>query len=274
MSRVRLGTVPHYAILSGVALAFSFPFIWMLITSLKGPQQMFEFPPRLIPQPVVWENYARAWKAAPFALYFANSLIVTGSILMLQLLTCSLAAYAFAHLDFPGRGVLFSILMAALMVPTQVTMLPNFLLLKEVNLLNTYAAQIVPFIGSAFGTFLFRQRFLQVPKELIEAARLEGAGELRVLRDVMVPLALPVAATFALFSFVTHWNDYFWPLIVTNDDAVRTLPIGLVKMKNVEGEGNWNVIMAANMFLVAPVVLVFLAARRHLVRAFVTGGIK
>lgn len=269
-----LSRVPRVVLLSIAAVVFIFPFIWLVITSLKGAHQMYEFPPSLIPKPLTWSNYVTAWNAAPFARYLLNSIIVTALILVTQLVTCSLAAYAFAFIAFRGRDIIFAVLLAAMMVPAQVTMLPNFLLLSELKLLNTYAAMVLPFIGSAFGTFLLRQRFLQVPQEFREAARLEGAGELRILRDIMVPLALPTIATFGLLSFVGHWNDYFWPLIVTSDDSVRTLPIGLARMSDAEGGSNWNVVMAANVFLVAPVVVVFLLVRRQLVKAFVAGGLK
>lgn len=257
-----------------ISFVFVFPFLWLVVTSLKGAHQLYEFPPSFVPKPVLWENYAKAWNAAPFGRYFLNSVIVAGSIFVTQVISCSLAAYAFVFLRFPGRDALFAILMAAMMVPMQVTMLPNFLLLKDLQLLDTYWALIIPFIGSAFGTFLFRQRFLQIPKEFHEAARLEGAGEMRILKDIMVPLAMPSVVAFGLISFVGHWNDYFWPLVVTSSDAIRTLPIGLARMSDYQSGANWNIVMAANVFLVAPIVAVFLVLRRHLVNAFVTGDLK
>lgn len=265
----------EYVALILVGLIFVFPFAWMFLTSFKSLGEVFQFPPQLLPEAWLWENMKTAWESGPFLTYFFNSLIVTVSILILQLITGVLAAYAFARYQFKGRDLLFGLTLVALMVPPQITFVPVFLLMSHWGWLNTYLSLIIPYAASAFGIFLLRQAFRQVPEEVIEAARLDQASEWKIIWRIMVPMARPVLVTFGLFSFIYHWNDYFWPLVMTNQEAIRTLPIGIAMLKDASSGGvMWNVVMAGNLILVIPILIIFFVAQRQIIRAFVYSGVK
>ncbi|WP_325176674.1 carbohydrate ABC transporter permease [Paenibacillus alkalitolerans] len=257
-----------------LVLVFALPFAWMLSTSLKTLPETMIFPPEWIPKNFVWQNFAEAWGSGPFLQYFTNSVIIAVGILVLQMLTIIPAAYAFARYRFMGSGILFGLVMITLMIPGQLIFLPVYLQLSAWKLLNTHLALILPFASSAFGIFLLRQSFKQVAEELIEAARLDNAGEWKIIWKLMVPMAKPVLVTFTLFSFIAHWNDYFWPLVMTTDEAARTLPLGIAKIREVEGVATWNVLMAGNLILVLPILIVFFFAQRQIIRAFVYNGVK
>lgn len=248
---------------------FVFPFFWMLTTALKTMPEVYQFPPNLIPKNWQWENVVQAWNSGPFLRYTLNSLIVAVGILILQIGTAVPAAYAMARYAFKGRQVLFAFVLIALMIPPQLMFLPIYVQLSGWGLVNTLWSLILPYGASAFGIFLLRQSFMQVPDELIEAARLDDASEFKIMWTVMVPMAKPVLITFGLFSFIYHWNDFFWPLILTHSDSVRTLPVGIAKLKDTQGDTAWNVIMAGNMILVFPILILFFIAQRHIIRAFV-----
>ncbi|GAB7388630.1 carbohydrate ABC transporter permease [Bacillaceae bacterium] len=257
-----------------VAAIFVFPFLWMLLTSFKSLQEVVKFPPQWLPETWQWQNFVQAWESGPFLTYFMNSVLVALGILFLQLLTGIPAAYAFARYRFPGREFCFGLTLLALMIPPQITFLPVFLQMSRWDWLNTYLALILPYAASAFGIFLLRQAFMQVPEEIVEAARLDQASEWQILWKIMVPMAKPVLVTFALFSFIYHWNDYFWPLVMTNREEIRTLPVGIAMLKDSEGGVNWNIVMAGNLILVLPILLLFFFAQRQIIRAFVYSGIK
>ncbi|NMF00505.1 ABC transporter permease subunit [Aneurinibacillus aneurinilyticus] len=259
----------EWLLLLAVALLFVFPFLWMALTAFKTLPEVFRFPPTFLPESWQIQNFAVAWKSGPFLTYLVNSLFVALSILVLQLFTAVPAAYAFARYKFKGRNVLFGLTLIALMIPPQVIFLPIYVFMSEWNLVNTLWSLILPYGASAFGIFLLRQAFMQVPDEVIEAARLDNASEWKIMWKVMVPMAKPVLVTFGLFSFIYHWNDYFWPLIMTNNEQVRTLPIGVAMMKSSEGDTLWHVIMAGNMILVVPILMIFFFAQRHIINAFV-----
>ncbi|MCI1693338.1 carbohydrate ABC transporter permease [Aneurinibacillus aneurinilyticus] len=259
----------EWLLLLAVALLFVFPFLWMALTAFKTLPEVFRFPPTFLPESWQIQNFAVAWKSGPFLTYLVNSLFVALSILVLQLFTAVPAAYAFARYKFKGRNVLFGLTLIALMIPPQVIFLPIYVFMSEWNLVNTLWSLILPYGASAFGIFLLRQAFMQVPDEVIEAARLDNASEWKIMWKVMVPMAKPVLVTFGLFSFIYHWNDYFWPLIMTNNEQVRTLPIGVAMMKSSEGDTLWHVIMAGNMILVVPILIIFFFAQRHIINAFV-----
>lgn len=265
----------EYVALILVGLIFVFPFAWMFLTSFKSLREVFQFPPQLLPEAWLWENMKTAWESGPFLTYFFNSLIVTVGILILQLITGVLAAYAFARYQFKGRDLLFGLTLVALMVPPQITFVPVFLQMSHWGWLNTYLSLIIPYAASAFGIFLLRQAFRQVPEEVIEAARLDQASEWKIIWRIMVPMARPVLVTFGLFSFIYHWNDYFWPLVMTNQEAIRTLPIGIAMLKDASSGGvMWNVVMAGNLILVIPILIIFFVAQRQIIRAFVYSGVK
>lgn len=252
-----------------VALLFVFPFLWMASTAFKTMAEVRQFPPTLLPQTWEWGNFAQAWQSGPFLTYTWNSILVAVGILILQFLTAVPAAYAFARYKFPGRNLLFGLVLVVLMIPGQVIFLPIYVQLSGWGLVNTLWSLILPYAASAFGIFLLRQAFMQVPDEVIEAARLDDASEWKIMWTIMVPMAKPVLVTFGLFSFIYHWNDYFWPLIMTNSDEARTLPIGISSLHMSDGGTLWNVMMAGNMILILPILVVFFVAQRHIIQAFV-----
>ncbi|HEX4841241.1 MAG TPA: carbohydrate ABC transporter permease [bacterium] len=274
MTSRRAGQIATYAMVVALAAVFALPFVWMLTTAVKPHDEIFTYPPRWIPS--VWKvgNFAAAWTKAPFARFFFNSVVVTASVVGIQLMTASLAAYAFARLRFPGKSVLFLAYLSIIMVPSQVTLIPNFITLKNLGLLNTYGALILPFAATGFGTFLIRQYFLSIPTELFDAATMDGANHLYTLWHVCLPLARPALATFALLTTMWHWNDFFWPLIVTNSVNMRTMPLGLVVFTHSEQGTSWDLLMAAGIFTALPVVVLFLAAQRYFVQGIARVGIK
>ncbi|MBM6387180.1 MULTISPECIES: carbohydrate ABC transporter permease [Paenibacillus] len=253
---------------------FAIPFLWMISTSLKSYPETVIFPPQWIPSKVMWSNFQAAWESGPFLKYLMNSVVVSISILLLQFTTIILAAYAFARYSFKGDKLLFGITMVTLMIPGQLIFLPVYLLLSKWGLINNLLALILPFASSAFGIFMLRQSFKQVQEELIEAARLDQTPEWKIILRIMVPMARPTLVTFALFSFIAHWNDYFWPLVMTTSDAARTLPIGISKLREVDGGAAWHILMAGNMILVVPILIVFLFGQRQIIKAFVYSGVK
>lgn len=269
-----VSTAFSYVGMALLVVVFAMPFFWMLSTSFKTLPETMVFPPEWIPKRYEWVNYADAWNSGPFLNYFTNSFIVSIGILIFQFCTIVPAAYAFARYTFKGSSVLFGLVMVTLMIPSQLIFLPVYLQLSQWQLLNTHLALILPFASSAFGIFLLRQSFMQVPEELIEAARLDHTPEWKIIWRIMVPLAKPVLVTFALFSFIAHWNDYFWPLVMTTNEAARTLPLGIAKIREVEGVATWNVLMAGNVILVLPILVAFFFAQRHIIRAFVYTGVK
>lgn len=253
---------------------FAIPFVWMISTSLKSYTETVIFPPKWIPKEIKWENFALAWNSGPFLKYFINSALVSIGILIMQFLTIIFAAFAFARYRFKGDQFLFGVTMVTLMIPGQLIFLPVYLLMSKWGLLNTLFALILPFSSSAFGIFLLRQAFKQVQEELLEAARLDDASEWKIIHKIMVPMARPTLVTFALFSFIAHWNDYFWPLVMTTTEAARTLPIGIYKIREVDGGTAWHILMAGNMILVIPILIVFFIAQRQIIKAFVYSGVK
>ncbi|MDQ0999657.1 sn-glycerol 3-phosphate transport system permease protein [Neobacillus niacini] len=266
-------------IVNGIGLAlvvsiFALPFVWMISTSFKTLAETLVFPPQWYPKNLMWQNFVEAWNSGPFLKYFTNSVIVAVGILIFQLATVIPAAYAFARYNFPLKNFFFAITMVTLMIPAQLIFLPVFLNLSSWGLLDTLWGLILPFATSAFGIFMLRQTFMQIPEEIIEAARLDNASELKIMRRIMVPMAKPTLVTFGLFSFITHWNDYFWPLVMTTSEKSRTLPIGIAQLRQVEGGATWNILMAGNMILVIPILIIFFIAQRQIIRAFVYTGVK
>lgn len=256
------------------------PFAWMLSTSLKPQNEVFSYPPQWIPSTLLWENYARAWAAAPFGRYFFNSALVALTVTLADVVTSSLAAFAFGRMEFPLRNALFTVFLASLMIPHQMTIIPAFLLLKtfgEISPaigLDTYFSLIAPFAASAFGVFMLRQSFMQLPNELEDAATLDGCGRLGFLTRVVLPLSRPALATLALFAFQGNWNSYLWPLIVTNSDGMRTVQIGLRYFVGQEGSSQWGLLMAAAVFVSMPVVILYLFVQRQFVQGIAATGIK
>lgn len=272
--RNRLVDAACYAFLVIAAIVTLMPFVWMVSSSLMPRHEIFAPGFRLFPSNPTIVNYAEALREAPLLRFLLNGVIVTVSILLLQLLTILPAGYAFARLHFRGRVVLFALVLAALGVPGYVRAIPNFLLLSRFDLLNTYAALIVPFIGSAFGIFLMRQFFRQLPSDVLDAARLDGCGTGQLIWHILVPLTRPAVAAFAVFSIVAHWNDFFWPLVVIRTSRLLTPPAGIAFFANADGGENWGVVMAAGVVVITPLLLMFLIARRHFIASLAQGATK
>lgn len=265
------------AIMAIVCIVMLLPFIWMLSTSFKTLEEIFVFPPQFIPKTFQWSNYLDAWNRAPFGLYFFNSIFTTLLIVAFQLVSSVLAGYAFARLNFKGKRLLFLIVLATMMIPIQVTFIPDFLIIKKFGWFDTYLGLILPFCASGFGIFMFRQAFMQIPKELEEAAILDGCNHLQIIRHIMFPLSTASIITFTLFCFIWHYNDFFWPLIVTNSEELRTLQVGLSSMIAEEGGDTgtqWNLIMAAASMIIFPMLVLFLAVQKFIVRGVSTTGLK
>lgn len=242
------------------------PYLWMVLSSFMSLEEVSTG--TMIPSRLQWSNYSEVLSSAPFGRYYFNTILVTVSIAVLQIGFACTAGYAFARLRFPGRDLLFVLVLVCLLIPPEVRFMPVFLGLNEAGMINTYWALILPHSVSALGTFLMRQAFLVVPDEVVDAAKVDGAGTLRIIWSVMMPAARPTIIAFALFSVVYHWNDYFWTLVMTSDESVRTLPLGIALLKE-EGTGlRWHIIMAGNVLMVAPLLVLFAIAQKHIVRAF------
>lgn len=257
-----------------ILLVFVFPFLWMLSTSLQTFQETLSFPPVWIPASPQWGNFVKAMTAGPFLTYTRNSIVITITILVLQFAVMIPAAYAFAKYKFRGNSLLFGLVLLAFMMPTQVTFIPVYMMLADWGLIKTIWPQIIPFMSNAFGIFLLRQYFKQIPQEIIESARLDNASEFKVIWNIMTPMSRPALATIALFSFVAHWNDYFWPLVMTDTTLVRPLTLGIATLRETEGISNWHIIMAGNVVLVIPILIVYFFCSKQIVKAFVYSGIK
>ena len=251
-----------------LVLVFFFPFFWMLSSSLKTLGETMQFPPSLFPAVPQWHNYLDAMKSGPFGTYLLNSIIVTGTVLICQTITVIPAAYAFSQYRFRGRKALFGMTLITMMVPVQLIFLPIFIMFAQWHMINTYASLVLPFATSAFNIFMLRQTFNRMPPELIEAARLDHASEFTIVRKLFLPMAKPTLVTLALLTFIGTWNDYFWPLVLTTKDIARTLPVGVAALRASESGVNFQVLMAANVILTAPIMIVYLFANKHIVKAF------
>ena len=254
-------------VLGMIALFWLAPYAWMVLTSFKTLPEIVQAPTAPLPSGLSFESYAGVLEALPLGHYFLNTTVMALGIALVQIVVALPAGYALAKLRFTGRAVAFVLVIATLLIPAQVRFVPVFALLADFGLVNTMTALILPFGVSAFGTFLIRQALLSVPDSIIEAARMDGASELRIVYGLLAPMLKPTLMSFFLFSFVYHWNDYFWPLVMTTDDAVRTLPLGVALLRE-QGTGvRWHIVMAGNVLLSAPVLLVFALTQKHLLRA-------
>lgn len=272
--RVATTLVRHGALLACSAL-FILPFVWMVGTSLKTNQQAVAYPPQWIPNPFAWRNYADALDAVPLLRYGWNTTRICLVTIVGALLSNALVAYGFSRVEWRGRDPLFVLVLATMMLPAQVTMIPLFLIFARLDWTNTYLPLTVPsFFGNAFFIFLLRQFFLRIPRDYTDAARLEGASELRILRDIVVPLARPALITVALFQFLGSWNDFLGPLLYLNDQEKFTLSLGLANMQSNYGLSQYGQIMAAATMTVAPVLIAFLVAQRYFVQGIATSGLK
>lgn len=264
-----------FLVVTALALAVILPFIWMITTSLKNQTEVFAYPPTWIPKQIQWQNYLEVWKEAPFGRYFLNSTIVALCVTAGQLISCILAAFAFARMNFKGKNAMFLVFMSTTMISTQVTLIPSYLIIRTLAWTDTYQALIVPFLANAFGVFMLRQSFRGIPREMEEAAKLDGCGRFRFLLQILLPLCTPILASQALFAFMGNWNSYLWPLIVTNRDAMRTIQIGLRYFVSGEG-GNtqWGVYMAAAVLVSIPVIIIYFLVQKTFVQSMASTGLK
>jgi multiple sugar transport system permease protein len=261
----------HLVLIAG-AVVTTAPLLWMITMSLK-PARLTYSPPYLIPTVFEWSNYAAAWQAAPFARYYLNTAIMAVGITVCQLLFSSLAAYAFARLKFPGRDLLFLVVLGTMMVPIQVLIIPSYLIVKDFGWQNTFWALIVPRAVSAFGIFLLRQHYLSIPRELDEAAMIDGASRLGVWWRIILPLSRPALATLAVFAFLFAWNDFLWPLVVTDDPDMRTIQLGLVMFQGRYGT-NWTLLMAGTVTATLPTIIAFLLGQKQFIESIALSGVK
>ena len=262
-----------YAALALGAAAMIVPFLWMLSTSLKNDMQAYQFPPIWIPRPAAWENYPNAWNALPFNRFFLNSAFVSLVLTGGQLLTCSLGAFAFARLRFPGREQLFVLYLATLMIPFQVIMIPLFVLVSRLRWIDSFWGLTVPLAFSPYGTFLLRQFFKSIPRELEDASKIDGCSYWRIYWNVMLPLSKPALATLGIFVFMWSWNNFLWPLLIINSLEMKTLPLGLAYFLG-QYTVYWNLLMVGATIALAPVLIVFFLAQRYFIEGITLTGLK
>jgi multiple sugar transport system permease protein len=264
---------PRHIVLMPLAAVMLLPLLWMLVTSIETLAESRHFPPTIVPSGIHWENYPNALDSAPFGRFFANSLVVTLASVAGNLVFCSLAGYAFARLRFFGRDVIFIVLLATLMVPFQVTMIPTFLIVQHLGLVNSLGALIAPNLVTPFGIFLLRQFFRTLPIDLEEAARIDGCSRLGVLFRVVLPLSMPALATLGIVTFLWTWNDFLWPLIAISSTDQSTVQLGLASFQGAH-QTRWTLLMAGNVVALAPMLLVFVFAQRWFVQSIAATGVK
>jgi multiple sugar transport system permease protein len=270
----RIGRYLGVLALVVVAVLVVLPILWTLSTSLRTPATSFNNPPAWIPLHPIWHNYSTVFKSVPLATFILNSVVVTGLIVLFQLITSTMSGYAFAMVNFRGRNGLFAVVLATLMVPAQTTIIPVYILISKLHLVNTRTSLVLPVIGGAFGTFLMRQYFLQMPKELGEAARVDGASHFRVFTQIYARMALAPMATLAVLNFSAYWNEFFRPLIFLQDSSKFTLPVGLVTLQGNFGTGSVSVVLAGIVLALLPSIAIFAVAQRYFVEGVTAGSFR
>lgn len=271
--RVLQSVVLHLLIVAA-AILVGFPFFYMVTTSFKTLGEVYTIPIKWLPDRLMWQNYVDAWTLVPFGRFTMNSLIYTVTITLGELAMGVCAGYAFGRLRFPKKDLLFFVVLLTFMIPGQVTLIPRFILLKELQWINTYPGLIVPELSSAFATFLLREHFRSLPDELFDAAKIDGAGYFRQMVQVALPLSKPITVTLMLLATVHHWNAYLWPLVVTNTLNMRTLPIGLQFLRGMETIAHWHVVSAGATLVVAPLVILFLFTQKQFIAGAIQGAVK
>ncbi|MEP7003252.1 MAG: carbohydrate ABC transporter permease [Chloroflexota bacterium] len=270
---MRLGKVGAYIVLVIAALVVAFPLLLALSYSFMGERDIATFPPPVIPTNPTLANYMTVLDTIPIGRYLLNSFIVSTAVVIGQLITASLAAYAFSFLVFRGRSLLFFLFLTTLMIPWEATIIPNYLTIRQLGWLDTYQGLAVPFMATAFGTFLLRQGFMQIPRELWDAARIDGASSFRFLRTMVIPLSRPALATVAIYGFLSTYNQYFWPLLITNQTLMRTTQVGVAQLR-FEESARWGVIMAGVIMVAVPTLALLVAGQRQLIRGLTAGAVK
>jgi multiple sugar transport system permease protein len=262
-----------YLALTLVAVVALVPFLWMLSTSLKNVDEVFIYPPKWIPDQLRFDNYTSIWRELPVNRWVLNSVLVAFTGVLGHLVFCSMSAYAFARIRFPLREPLFYLFLITMLIPGQVQLIPNFVLMRNLNWIDTYWALIMPGLAGAFGTFLLRQFFMTLPRELEDAARVDGASYWRIFRSIVLPLSGPALATVGVFTFIEKWNDFIWPLVVINSTEKMTLPLGLAYLNSARST-DWTRLMAGDVVSLIPMILVFAFAQRYFVRGISLTGLK
>ena len=263
-----------YLVLCAIAFLMLFPLLWLIGTSFKSPgEDIFTFPPQIFPSQPTFDNFITVWDAYPFGLYLYNSAIVAFLAVGLNLLLCSLAAYPLARLDFRGREFIFALVLATIMIPFQIVMIPLYIMAVNLGLRNTYLGIVLPNLTSAFGIFLLRQALKAVPWELEEAARIDGCSELGIWWNIMIPAIRPALFTLAIFVFIGSWSDFLWPLIVLDDPNYYTLPLAVANLAD-SFSLDWRLVAAGSVISIAPILLLFLFLQRYIVPTDVGSGVK
>lgn len=264
-----------YGSLSAIASLMLFPLLWLLSTALKSADEnIFQSPPQLLPSHPTVENIITVWQSNDFGRYLFNSSIVAILSVVINLIFCSLAAYPLARLEFKGKEIIFSLVVSTIMIPFQIVMIPLYILAVQSGLVNTYLGVILPNLASAFGIFLLREAFASVPKELEEAARMDGCWELGIWWSVMLPAIRPSLVTLAIFVLIGAWSDFLWPLIILQDDAYYTLPLGVAKLAEGAFGLNWRLVAAGSVISIAPVLVLFMFVQRYIVPTSTGSGVK
>jgi sn-glycerol 3-phosphate transport system permease protein len=263
-----------YAAMFAVVLIIGIPVAWVLSGALKTNREIFSITPQLLPANPNFDNFVKAWQAAPFDRFYLNSFITTLLGAGAEIIMAVTTAYALVFVRFPKRDWVFFLLLVALMVPDEVVLVPNYLTIAGWKMVNTYPGIVLPGASIAFGAFLLRQYFRTIPLDLIDAARVDGAGHLRTLWHVVLPVAAPAVATTALLSITAKWGEYIWPLLITTTEDMRTLPVGISRLLDQEGNTEWGVVMAGTLFVTVPVMLIFLYAQRFVVDGIAAGAVK
>jgi sn-glycerol 3-phosphate transport system permease protein len=276
--RIKIGKLLNklliYVLVVLGAVFISFPFFQMIMTSFKDITEVYKTPMVIFPSEWQWKNYVDAWTLVPMGRFAMNSIIYTVTITIGELLMGITAGYAFARLRFPFREKLFFVILITFMIPSQITLIPRFIMLADLHWMDTYQGLIVPQIASAFGLFLLRQHFKTLPQEIFDAATIDGAGHLRKMFSVALPMSKPMLWTVTLLAAISHWNDYLWPLIVTNTPEMRTLPIGIQLLRNVLDLVHWNIVMAGATIVVVPMLILFLIAQKQFIEGALSGALK
>lgn len=271
--RINGGRIALYILVTIVALVMVIPFVWMVATSLKGPDEILSATPTFMPKAWRWQNYLDAFSMVPFARFYWNTIFVTVCRTIGQLVIASLAAFAFARLNFPGRNLLFVLVLAVMMMPGQVTLVPNYVMLKYIGWLDSYEGLIIPSLFSAFGVFLLRQFYMTIPQDLFDSATLDGCNPLRSYWHVALPLSRTALFAFGVLVVMWAWNDFLWPLIITNRTEMQMLSVGIAYFQG-QYVSNFAIMMAASTIATLPMVIVFLLAQRQLLEGITLSGLK
>lgn len=262
-----------YSILFLSAVIILMPFVWMISNSLKGAGEIYSWPPSLLPKRIEWNNYRTALTLVPFNRFFFNSFLITSLVTVSSIFFDSMTGYAFAKFKFKGKNILFYLVLATLILPVQSTIIPAYIILEKLNWVNTFMALIIPNISNAFGIFLMRQFIQSIPDELIEAARIDGLNEFGIYHRIILPLSKPALATLAIFQIQYHWNDFFWPLIMTNSTKMKTVQLGLVYFTG-QYFTQWNLLMAVVVTALLPIIIIFIFAQRYFIEGITLSGLK